>query len=781
MGTQQDDATGSRGIDKDKSYIFRRFNPDCHISDISEPYEDPPVLAPRQWRKEALNIIHRLSHDVIDATLVAPILNDMASVITSAFPITYAAIETFENESLSFSATSIHEGSTSDIGSPIAIVPSPESAELSLTLAGEVIRHGSTLVMSDTHKNEYVICPSLPHKNHVYHYIGVPLVIDSQINGVLSIATSHNIIVDSETLTWAETMAHHISALLTREAITSRLKSQENMATNMLNALSSPTVMCSADGVILNINSAFRLMVEEFHERSIDTHTTNIFQLFDNTHQSNSYVHEFRGHLHNLFGNRIHHSRLDLLLSRPGFHRWYLATMSLMPDHETAIIMFVDISDRKRAEEQLEHEMLHDQATGLANRILFHDRVNSAHAYNSAHNTSTCIIALDIGRYAFIVESLGHSAADEIITKVAKRIESISHPSDVIARIGSSEFAILVEHIHNADEARDFSLNIIDMFRLPFDIDGQEMLLQPSIGITVSESHSSVDADMMLHDAHAAMTQARDNSVIQYAFSSVSRSSQAYKKLKRERELIHAIEENQLQVYYQPECELLTGSIIGVEALVRWVHPKHGILTPDHFVGLAEESGLIDALFEKVFSTAIDDLETIYSRGHKITVWTNLSAKQITNDATAKLIAMYLAKASIPAHMVGLEITETAVMENSEVAFEMLSHLKSLGVSLSLDDFGTGYSSLAYLQRFPVDMIKIDRTFISELGTAKSSTEIVSAVIGLAHGLRLHALAEGVETPSQVAMLRELGCDRAQGYFFSHPLTFEKLLDFLDK
>jgi diguanylate cyclase (GGDEF)-like protein len=777
MGARQDDVSDSHKL----PYSYETTDTQSKsISQANDGFEVAPILAPRKWRTEALGIIHRLSHDVIDSTLVAPVLDDIAHVMTSSFPITYVAIETYDNDELSFSAWALND--------EYPFVQTPRETQLvslstpplSATLAGEVMRRNATLILSDAHSNGYCICPSLPGAFNVFHYIGVPLIVDGETRGVLSIATAHHIVVDKETVTWAETAAHHISALLTRDVVHLRLKSQENIAVNMLNALTSPTVMVSSDGVILNINSAFRLVAEEFHERSIDTHATNIFSLFDNPTKTNSYVHEFRTTLQKLFHDKVHHSRLDILVARGGFHRWYLATMSLMPDHETAIIMFVDISDRKKAEEMLEHEMLHDQSTGLANRVLFHDRLNNAHSYNSMKGESTCVIALDIGRYAFIVESLGHQTADEIVTKVAKRIESKTHPNDVIARVGSSEFALLIEHIHNAEQARNFSLEIIELFQHPFEIDGQEILLHPALGITVTDATSSADADMILHDAHAAMTQARDTSVLPYAFSSVSRSSQAYKKLKRERELMKAIDDHQLRVYYQPECELLTGSICGVEALVRWIHPRHGILTPDQFIDLAEESGLIEPLFERVFSMVVEDIEKVHERGHNFTFWTNLSAKQIAHDNTLKFVSSLLHRTDIPAHMVGMEITETAVMENSEAACDLLAKFQSLGVSISLDDFGTGYSSLAYLQRFPVDMIKIDKTFIAELGQTTSASEIVSAVIGLAHGLRLHVLAEGVETAQQVALLRELGCDRAQGYFFSHPLTFEKFLTFLE-
>lgn len=735
---------------------------------------DPPVLAPKQWRTQALSLIHRISQDVIDVTLVAPILKDIASVITSSFPISFASIETYDQDNVSFSTISTAIG----IELPKTI---RKVSAIDETLAGEVIRRKTTLILSDNKRNEYCICPSYSHPFPVYHFIGVPLLIDGKVSGVLSIATAHHIVVDKETVTWAETIAHHVSALLTREAVSMKLASKENIAANMLNALTSPTMMCRKDGTILHANSAFKTIVEVFHNRTIEENNTNFFKLFDNALQSNSYVHELRNNLSELFSGHNPHARLDILLTRAGFHRWYLATMSLMPDQENALIMLVDISDRKQAEEQLEHEMLHDQSTGLANRILFHDRLNSTLNINSKSKKQTCVFALEVGRHAFIVESLGHDAADRVIAKVAKRLESIVATTDLIARVGSSEFAILIEHIHNAEVARDFCLNMIDLFRQPFEIDGQEVLMAPAVGIAISDPNALIDADMVLHDAHSAMTQARENPMTRYSFSSVSRSSEAYKKLKRERELNEAIASDQLEVFYQPEVELLTGRVIGVEALVRWMHPKHGLITPNAFIPLAEESGLIDLLFEDVFKKVVRDGQQLFSSGFDFTIWTNISAKQFAISSTLKMLSEYITNSDLPSYMFGVEITETAVMENSDTANEVLQKLNAMGISIALDDFGTGYSSLGYLQSFPVDVVKIDSTFIAELGKTKAATEIVSAVIGLAHGLRLQALAEGVESQQSVNLLRELGCDLAQGYFFSHPLSFEKLQEFLNK
>ncbi len=740
--------------------------------ELGPSHDDPPVLASKNWRFDALNLIHQISHDALDTTSVAPILKDIASIITNSFPITFAGIETYVNNKVDFST--ISQSFDLDYSQPIIDIP-----ELSNTLAGEVVRRETTLVLSDTQTNKYQICPSYPRPSDLYHYIGVPLRIDGAVKGVLSIATSHHIVVDKETLAWAETIAHHIAALLKRESVAEELKTNETLAANMLNALSTPTMICTKDGAIIHANSAFRSIVEVFHSKVIDESSTNIYRLFESTQQSNSYIYDLRERLEDLFNGISQNIRIDLLLTRAGFHRWYLASMSLMSDGNRAIVMLVDISDRKHAEEQLKYEMLHDPATGLANRILFHDRINSILLKNARLDRPTCIFALEVGRYAFIVESLGHDAADRLITKVSKRLEASLSLEDLIARVGSSEFAIYVESISNADQSRDIALHLIDLFRSPFEIDGQEILISPSVGIALSNPQDRIDTDMFLHDAHAAMTQSRENIATCYSFASVSRSTMAYKKLKRERDLNKAIEENQLVVYYQPEVELVTGKIIGAEALVRWRHPKYGLIQPDEFIDLAEESGLIDALFDRVFETVVSDVRILHSNGFDFTVWTNLSAKQFLTNATTRLLSERITNSNLPSNMFGIEITETAVMENSETASKTLTKLKSAGFVLALDDFGTGYSSLAYLQSFPVDIIKIDRTFISELGKTKASNEIVSAVIGLAHGLNLKVLAEGVETIQHQQSLKDLGCDLAQGFLYSHPMEFEKLLKFI--
>ncbi len=780
MGAKKDDTQLSKLTDNEDQSNQDQFSiPE--LETLNTEIQTPVVLAQKKWRSQALSIIHKLSHDILDINQIEPVLVDIANAITSSFPITFTAIETFSDNTLDLSIVAQSEEGINNHAYRKTSATNINQSLVFDTLAGEVLRRKSTFILTDAMCNEYKICPSHKSTSLLYHYIGIPLLVDGEVAGVLSFATTHNMVVDKETINWSETVAHHISALLTREAITAKFKSQEKIASNMLNALASPTMTCSREGLILNFNSAFRLLFEEFHGRTIDAKTTKLSKLFEPKNRLNPYVEEFHRTITRLFEEKIQSLKVDLLISHPTFHRWYLATMSLMPDHETAVVMFVDITDRKHAQERLEFEMLHDQGTGLANRVLFQERLNNSLQYNKKENTQTCVFVLDIGRYAFIIESLGHAAADQIMLKVASRIEALTHPSDLIARIGSSEFAILIEHIHDAQQARQFCLDLLGMFRVPFDISGQEIKLHPSVGIAVSEPTKDTDSDTVIHEAHAAMTQARDSSILSYAFSNSSSTTTAYKKLEKEKELTHAIERGELRVYYQPQYSLHIGELVGLEALVRWEHPKEGLLSPDSFIELAEECGLIEDVFKSVFDQVVNDAIELFKHGNTIKIWTNISARQLSSIQTTEYIRGLISETKVPSSMIGFEITETAIMENSSQSSRILSEFEDMGVSLALDDFGTGYSSLAYLQKFDADLIKIDKSFISNIAVDTSSLEIVSAIIAIAHSLKIQALAEGVENSAQIAILRELGCDRSQGFFYSEPLPLEGLIAFMQE
>lgn len=442
--------------------------------------------------------------------------------------------------------------------------------------------------------------------------------------------------------------------------------------------------------------------------------------------------------------------------------------------HQISALFARDFVQRRI--EKLEYNVLHDPTSGLANRVLFHDELNKILLKSSKKPVT--IFSIDLGRYGFIVESLGYDAADEIMCDLANRIELITSSNDLIARVGSSEFALLITTIDNHDDARTFAQELIQLFLEPFDIEDQEIILNPSIGIAITDPRKKVDAESVFHDAHSAMAKSRESNGVQIEFASQKRSVFAIKRLNKERELSKAILRSQLSPFYQAEIDLNTNKIVGAEALARWFHPRHGMLAPRHFIDIAEETNLIGPLFELIFKKVLHDTLELYDRGHELTVWTNISAKQFQTHNISQIIGELVAESNTPPHMIGIEITETALMKDPLFAAEEFKRMKNLGIKIALDDFGTGYSSLSHLALFPVDVLKIDRSFVIDIASETSSSEIVSAVIGLAKGLKISTLAEGIETQSQLEALTSLGCDMGQGYLISRPSSFEKFVEF---
>lgn len=728
------------------------------------------------YRVLALDLIHKLSNEIYETNQSTTLMQEIVEIITSSFPITYACIEKYdENSKLTFSALSID--------SNVKLIQEPRSLlKLDETLSGEVLRRNSTLILSSKNKDKIKLCPSMNQSIQIKHYIGIPIIINLKTVGVFSIASYRNITVDKETITWAETIAHHLCAIFTREEVLRKLKINEHIASDMLEAISSPTVMCDPKGNIVHSNYSFDFILKQFfsHKYRINS-KSNFLRMLKETGVDQLNGQQFSEMFSRIIDEQLTQTEFDVLLTKGSSRKWYLVHMSKVSNQDNVIIMFVDITKRKQVEEKLEHEILHDSSSGLANRMLFHDNLNLALSESVENNKPICVFSIDVGRFSFIVESLGHDAADEIMRHCARRIQSITSIDDLIARIGSSEFAILMHEINKPNEAKKFAKELISIFTTPFLYEHQEITLRPSIGITITTVDKYLDADTVLHDAHSAMTISRDTSTDQYAFASLKGSAFAIKKLNKERELSKAISKSQIFPYYQAEFDMNTNRVVGAEALARWQHPKHGILKPKHFIDIAEETNLIGPLFESMFTKVIADVVEIYDNGHNITIWTNISATQFQTHNISQIITELVNDLDAPIEMIGIEITETALMKDISQAAKEFSLLKNLGIKLALDDFGTGYSSLSHLSQLPVDMLKIDRSFVFNIINNESSLEIVSAVIGLSQGMKIKTLAEGIEGKDQLNLLRELGCDLGQGYYHHKPSDFNSFLNHVEK
>ncbi|MBV8886449.1 MAG: EAL domain-containing protein [Chroococcidiopsidaceae cyanobacterium CP_BM_RX_35] len=448
------------------------------------------------------------------------------------------------------------------------------------------------------------------------------------------------------------------------------------------------------------------------------------------------------------------------------------------------VILQNEISERKRAEEKLLYNAFHDSLTNLPNRALLMDRVKQSLLYSKRHQDYLfALLFLDIDRFKAINDSLGHAKADQLLIDVACRLKECLRPEDTIARIGGDEFVILLEDIKDINNAIVVADRIQKALMLPFCLKGHEVFITTSIGIALSTTNYAIAEDI-LRDADIAMYRAKALSLGQtrYEVFDTSMHAQVSTLLHLETELRRAIERKEFRLDYQPIVLLESGTITGFEALVRWQHPDRGLVAPADFIPLAEETGLIVSLGWWVLREACRQMRAWQLRfpgTEPLTISVNTSGKQFAQPDLSEQIKKILQETQLNAHSLKLEITESVLMENAEVATAMLLQLQALDIRISLDDFGTGYSSLSYLHRFPIDTLKIDRSFILDLGADLDKMEIIRTIIGLAENLKMEVVAEGVETRQHVDQLKRCKCKFGQGYFFSKPLnskTAEALL-----
>jgi diguanylate cyclase (GGDEF)-like protein len=413
---------------------------------------------------------------------------------------------------------------------------------------------------------------------------------------------------------------------------------------------------------------------------------------------------------------------------------------------------------------------LHDSLTGLPNRALFLDRLGLALRRSRRRVGALAVVFLDLDRFKVVNDSLGHEAGDRLLIDVAGRIAAALRPADTVARFGGDEFTILLDDLEDETEATTISQRLVDVFGEPFALDDDEVFLQTSIGIAIARLGTET-AEELIRDADAAMYRAKDAGKGRFEIFDDQMRADVVARLHTESALRRALQRGELRLHYQPEIDVIAQRVIGFEALVRWQHPSRGLLAPKEFIPLAEETGLIVPIGEWVLREACADAATWprFAGDEPLTLSVNLSVRQFHQPDLVASVRAVLEDTGTDPETVCLEITESAMMESGEDAWEMLRKLKELGVKLAIDDFGTGYSSLAHLRAFPIDVLKIDRTFVDGLGRTPQDTSIAAAIISLAHALGLQTIAEGIETDAQLELLADLGCDVAQGNLFARP------------
>ena len=451
---------------------------------------------------------------------------------------------------------------------------------------------------------------------------------------------------------------------------------------------------------------------------------------------------------------------------------------SVFDGRPASVGTLLDISSQKAAEQRIRELADYDVLTGLPNRRLLRERFVQLLAAAERDKTEIAVIFLDLDHFKRVNDSLGHSVGDELLVEVARRLDSVVRRIDTLARLGGDEFIFAMPGFHTA-AAADVARRLIDVFSRPFEVAGHELTVTPSLGISIYP-HDGQDLETLLKNADTAMYRAKDIGRNTFQFYATEMNTATLDRLLMESNLRRALAQNEFVLQYQPLVNLRTGMVIGVEALIRWQHPELGTIMPDSFIHVAEETGLINPIGDWVLCEACRQAKVWCDEGlPSLVMAVNVAPVQFRQPGFIEMVAGALASSGLEASLLELELTERTVMHDADINLGTLSALHRMGVELSLDDFGTGYSSLAYLKRFPVGKLKIDRSFVNDLETDPDDWAIASTIVSMGRSLRMTVLAEGVETGEQLAQLRKMGCDMAQGYYFSRPTSAAGIAEIL--
>ena len=444
-------------------------------------------------------------------------------------------------------------------------------------------------------------------------------------------------------------------------------------------------------------------------------------------------------------------------------------------DRSAELVAIIDVTEKRRADARIAYMAQHDALTGLPNRLLFHERLNEALAHLRGHGEKLAILYLDLDQFKNVNDTLGHPAGDLLLKGVADRLRMCLRDTDIVARFGGDEFAVLQMGLAGPDEASKLADRIVTLLSEPYDIEGQQIMIGASVGIALAPVDGEC-ADVLLRNADMALYGAKEDGRRIFRFFEPGMDVRLRTRRALELDLRNALAASEFELYYQPLVVLETGVISGFEALLRWRHPQRGMVPPSEFIPLTEEIGLIVPLGEWVLRQACAEAAA-WPGDLKVAV--NLSSVQFKQGNLIEIVFSALASAGLPAARLELEITESILLEESKANLATLHKLRALGVGISMDDFGTGYSGMSYLRAFPFDKIKIDRSFISELGASQDCMAIVLAITKLGLSLGIRTTAEGVETEEQRELLRKQGCTEMQGYLFSRPMPASEITKFL--
>ncbi len=539
-----------------------------------------------------------------------------------------------------------------------------------------------------------------------------------------------------------------------------------------------PIGMALADsaGRFLRTNAAFAHMLGRSADELVDMTVGEITHPDDWSENDEN--------IRRLFGGESRGYRMEKRYVHADGHLvWVSLSVSAVRDASGQPLYMIgqveDITERKAIGERLVHQAIHDPLTGLPNRTLFIDRLRSVMTRSSQRIERIAVLFLDLDNFKVINDSLGHDAGDQVLVTIGHRLRRMLRPSDTVARFGGDEFTILCPATPDADAVMSLAERVLEEVERPVLLTEGEIFVTASIGIACSDHHEETP-ETLVRDADAAMYRAKELGRRRAEFFDARARVRSLEHLHTGNALHRALDRGEFELHYQPIFELETGRLSGFEALVRWQHPDRGLIGPAEFIGLAEETGLIVPLGIWVIETACRQLaawQTTETATRQLTMSANLSPRQLAEPSLPEQVSHILDRTGIRRGSLWLEITETALMQDTESASSALRALRALGIHLAVDDFGTGYSSLSHLKRFPIEALKIDAAFINGLAHDPEDEAIVTAVVSLAHALGLSSTAEGVETPEQLAELLTLGCEHAQGNLFAEPRPAGLLTD----
>ena len=608
---------------------------------------------------------------------------------------------------------------------------------------------------------------------NVRSMIVIPIMVGEDLWGTIGFTDSVNVRDWSAGETEAlKTAADTLAAAIQREAVGEALQASEKRFRQLFERNLAGVYRTTLDGRILDCNDAFA-RIFGFLSRE---------ELFGQAAEELYFEPSHRTKFLELLREKKSLSNLELCMKRRDESPvWVLENVSILePENEEAVLegTLIDITDRKRAEQQIAHQAYHDALTGLPNRMLFQDRLTVALAHAQRLGGHVAVIFLDLDQFKRVNDTLGHTAGDLLLQAVGDRLLEALRSGDTVARIGGDEFTLLLADLQTEEMAGMVAQKLLKIIAEPFVIEGQQLFVTASLGVALYPS-DGIDAETLLKNADSAMYRSKELGRNTYQLCSPDMNRRALERLSLENAMRRGIEKREFVLYYQPQLNLDSGRIVAFEALIRWQHPQRGLLTPKDFIGVAEDTRLILPLGDWVIEEACRQICEWQKFIPTLRVAVNLSARQFQQRELMRHVQRVLSQNDLDASLLDLEITESVAMQNVEVTLMLLNDLREMGVGLSMDDFGTGHSSLSYLKRLPLNALKIDQMFIRDVIRDSGTATIVSGMIWMAHALQLRVVAEGVETVEQLEFLRRQRCEDIQGFVFSKPVPAETISSWL--